>query len=1092
MAVNIAGKHDEVIAMIPETLSHFRVLEEIGAGGMGVVYRAHDEQLDRDVALKVLPSGLLADESARRRFRREALALAKLNHPNVGAVYEFGGQDGVDFLVMELVSGVPLNARLSSGPLPTEEVLRLGTQLAEGLEEAHAQGIIHRDLKPGNLRLTTDGRLKILDFGLAQWLNAEADAAPTITAITSTHVSGTVPYMAPEQLRGQRADERTDVYAVGAVLYEMATGKRPFAGASGPQLIGAILEAPVASPRSHNRRLSPSLEFVILKAVEKNPNRRYQSVRDLRVDLERLSQGVAPKSGSRRLRWAAAGSGALLLIVGLLAAFNVGGWRERFVPRDSLSGSTAPIKARRSLAVLGFKNLSGKPDEAWISTALSEMLATEMAAGGHLRTIPGEDVARMKLDLSLTDAETFGRDTLQRIRTHLGSDLVVLGSYLALGDGAGRRIRLDFRLQDTVAGETVATVSRTGTGNELLELVSGTGAELRQKLGVEDVPPSHVADVRASLPSNNEAARLYAEGLAKLRVFEGAQARELLEKAVAADPNHALAHSALAAAWSASGYDTRAQEQAKQAMDLSANLSREERLSIEGRYRELTRDWPKAIEIYKTLWGFFPDSLDYGLRLGAAQVSAGVAKEAFAVIDGMRRLPPPGGDDARIDLAESQAAVSLGDFKRAQDAARRAETKGRGRGAKLVVAQARTAEGLALERLGQLDAATAAFAEAQALFSAAGDTVGAAYAVQMNGNVLSDKGDFAAARSAYSDALAVFRRLGAQQRVASSLNNIGNVYYNQGDLAQARTYYEEVLRIDREVGNKAGLAGALGNMANVLDGMGDLAGARKMQEEGLAAFREVGDKRGTASTLNNLANLLVEIGDLAGARQKYEESLAITLEIGYKRGQGYSRFGLANVLAHQGALDRARATAEAALALRKEMSDENNLALSQTQLAAIAFEQGRLQDAEALVAPAAATFDRIKAVEHDATANALLARILLEQGKAAARGAADRADSLSQRAGDRISRFEATLASARVMAGSGDTAGALQRLQSLLAEAKTHGYLQFEYEARLALGQIEMKAGRTAAATARLAALEQDARAKGFQLMAGKAAKSRG
>ena len=1091
MAVNIAGKHREVPAMIPQTLSHFRVLEEIGAGGMGVVYRAHDEQLDRDVALKVLPSGLLADESARRRFRREALALARLNHPNVGAVYEFGGQDGVDFLVMELVSGVPLNARLSSGPLPTDEVLRLGTQLAEGLEEAHAQGIIHRDLKPGNLRLTTDGRLKILDFGLAEWLNAETDAAPTITAVTSTHVSGTIPYMAPEQLRGQKADARTDVYAVGAVLYEMATGKRPFAGASGPQLIGAILEAHVAPPRSHNRRLSPALEFVILKAVEKNPNRRYQSVRDLRVDLERLSQGVAPRSASRRLGWAVAGGGALLL-VGLLAAFNVGGWRERFVHRAPRAGAPSSIKARRSLAVLGFKNLSGNPDEAWISTALSEMLATEMAAGGHLRTIPGEDVARMKLDLSLTDADTFGRDTLQRIRTHLGSDLVVLGSYLALGNGAGGRIRLDFRLQDTVAGETVATVSRTGTENELLDLISGTGTELRQKLGVEGVSPSQASDVRTSFPSNNQAARLYAEGLAKLRVFEGRQARELLEKAVAADPAYALAHSALAAAWSASGYDTRAQEQAKQAMDLSASLSREERLSIEGRYRELTRDWPKAIEIYRALWGFFPDNLDYGLRLSAAQVSAGIAKDAFGVIDGLRRLPPPGGDDARIDLAESQAAGSLGDFKRARESARRAETKGRGRGATLVVAQARAAEGFALERLGQLDAATAAFAEAQALFSAAGDTVGAATAVQMNGNVLSDKGDFAAARTAYGDALAVFRRLGAQQRVASSLNNIGNVLYNQGDLAQARTYYEEVLRIDREVGNKAGLAGALGNLANVLDGMGDLAGARKMQEDGLAAFREVGDKRGTASTLNNLGNLLAEIGDLAGARQRYEESLAITLEIGYRRGQAYSKFGLADVLAYQGDLGQARATAEAALALRKDMSDENNLALSQTQLAAIALEQGRLQDAEALVRLAAATFDRIKAVENDATANALLARILFEQGNAAARGAADRAVSLSQRAGYRLPRFDATLASARVMAGSGDAAGAQQQLQSLLAEAHTHGYLPYEYEARLALGQIEMKTGRTAAAGARLAALEKDARARGFQLVAGKAAKSRG
>jgi eukaryotic-like serine/threonine-protein kinase len=1093
LAVNIAGKYAEVPAMIPETLSHFRILEEIGAGGMGVVYRAHDEHLDRDVALKVLPAGLLADESARRRFRREALALARLNHPNVGAVYEFGGQDGVDFLVMELVSGVSLNARLSSGPLPGDEVLRLGTQLAEGLEEAHAQGIIHRDLKPGNLRLTTDGRLKILDFGLAEWLNAESDAAPTITAVTSTHVSGTIPYMAPEQLRGHKADARTDVYAVGAVLYEMATGKRPFAGASGPQLIGAILEAPVAPPRSHNRRLSPGLEFVILKAVEKNPSRRYQSVRDLRVDLERLSQGAAPRFRSHRFGWAVAGSGALLLLVGLLAGFNAGGWRERFAQRALPTASTPSIKARRSLAVLGFKNLSGNPDEAWISTALSEMLATEMAAGGHLRTIPGEDVARMKLDLSLSDADTFGRDTLQRIRAHLGSDLVVLGSYLALGEGAGGRIRLDFRLQDTAAGETVAAVSKTGTENELLDLISGTGAELRQKLGVEEVSPSQASDVRASLPSNNEAARLYAEGLAKLRVFEGRQARDLLEKAVAADPAHALAHSALAAAWSSSGYDTRAQEQAKQAMDLSARLSREERLSIEGRYRELTRDWPKAIEIYRALWGFFPDNLDYGLRLSAAQVSAGVAKDAFAVIDGLRRLPPPAGDDARIDLAESQAAGSLGDFKRAQESARRAETKGRGRGARLVVAQARAAEGFALERLGQLDAATAAFADAQALFSAAGDTVGAATAIQMNGNVLSDKGDFAAARNAYGDALAVFRRLGAQQRVASSLNNIGNVFYNQGDLAQARTYYEEVLRIDREIGNKAGLAGALGNLANVLDAMGDLAGARKMQEEGLAAFREVGDKRGTASTLNNLGNLLAEIGDLAGARQRYEESLAITLEIGYKRGQAYSKFGLADVLAYQGDLDEARATAEAALALRKEMSDENNLALSQTQLAAIALEQGRLQDAEALVRLAAATFDRNKAVENDAAANAVLARILLEQGNAAAaRGASDRALSLSQRAGNRLPRFEATLASARVLAGAGDTAGAQQRLQSLLAEVQRHGYLPYEYEARLALGQIDVKAGRIAAAGVRLAALEKEARAKGFQLIAGKAAKSRG
>src|SRR3982751_85911 len=214
--------------MVPQTLSHYRVIEKIGAGGMGVVYRAHDEQLDRNVAVKVLPTGTLADESSRRRFRHEALALAKLNHPNIGAVYEFGQQDGIDFIVMELVSGVSLDVRIASGALPEKEVLRLGIQLADGLEAAHAVGIVHRDLKPGNLRLTVDGRLKILDFGLAQISHPEEMTAVTVTLTKSQEVSGTVPYMAPEQLRGHIADQRSDIYSAGAGVYEMITAQRTF------------------------------------------------------------------------------------------------------------------------------------------------------------------------------------------------------------------------------------------------------------------------------------------------------------------------------------------------------------------------------------------------------------------------------------------------------------------------------------------------------------------------------------------------------------------------------------------------------------------------------------------------------------------------------------------------------------------------------------------------------------------------------------------------------------------------------------------------------------------------------------------------
>src|SRR5437899_16939 len=232
--------------LVGQTFGHYRILEQIGAGGMGVVYRAHDEQLERDVAIKVLPIGTLADEASRKRFRKEALALAKLNHPNIATVHEFGTQDGTDFLVTEYIPGVTLDDKLANGVLPSKEVVALGIQLAQGLSAAHENGVVHRDLKPANLRLTSDGRLKILDFGLAQLMPHASDLGLTATVTKSQEVTGTLPYMAPEQLRGQRADQRTDIYSAGAVLYEISTGKRPYQQTSGPQLISAILERPLA------------------------------------------------------------------------------------------------------------------------------------------------------------------------------------------------------------------------------------------------------------------------------------------------------------------------------------------------------------------------------------------------------------------------------------------------------------------------------------------------------------------------------------------------------------------------------------------------------------------------------------------------------------------------------------------------------------------------------------------------------------------------------------------------------------------------------------------------------------------------------
>ena len=279
--------------MIGQTLGHYRIVEKIGEGGMGVVYRACDERLNRDVALKLLPAGMLADSAALKSFREEAQALSKLNHPNIATVHDFDVQDRTSFLVMEYIPGNSLDQKIAAGAVPEKEVIRLGTQLAQGLQAAHSKGIVHRDLKPSNLRVTPDRRLKILDFGLALF-SEPTDQNATQTSLDIRPLAGTLPYMAPEQLQGQPADQRSDIYAAGAILYEMTTGQRLFPDKHGTRLVEAILHRSPQLPRDLNARVSPELQGIIQKALDKDPERRYQSARELQVDLQRMSISASP------------------------------------------------------------------------------------------------------------------------------------------------------------------------------------------------------------------------------------------------------------------------------------------------------------------------------------------------------------------------------------------------------------------------------------------------------------------------------------------------------------------------------------------------------------------------------------------------------------------------------------------------------------------------------------------------------------------------------------------------------------------------------------------------------------------------------
>jgi eukaryotic-like serine/threonine-protein kinase len=1071
---------------IGQILGHYRIVEKIGAGGVGVVYRAHDLQLERDVAIKVLPAGMLAGETARKRFRKEALSLARLNHPNIATIFEFGSQDGTDFLVAEYIPGITLDIKLIGGPLPTKNVSVLGAQLAQGLAAAHEQGVVHRDLKPGNLRLTPDGRIKILDFGLAQWMPYAGDLGLAVTMTKSQEVTGTLPYMAPEQLRGGTADARSDIWAVGAVLYEMATGKQPFPEPNAPLLIDAILNRAPTRPSKINGLISPGLENVILKALNKDPAARYQMASELGADLDRLTAGVTPLAAKPGLKWPWIATGCAFLVVGLA----VGGYFARRNWSGTLNSAAtvgkSAIKPRRSVAVLGFVNLTGKPDQAWLSTALSEMLSTELAAGGNLLTIPGESVAQMKASLSLPDADSYGRETLAKIRKNLGADEVVQGSYLALRGG---KLRLDLKLEDATSGEIVDSVTENGTETQISDLVSRAGTALRDKLGAGAISSDQAAQVTRSLPTNPNAARRYAEGLALMHAFDYLGARDSLQSAVLAEPNFALAHSALALAWRALGYNAKARIEAKKGFDLSAGLEQEQRLWVEGQYHDVAHQWEEAVETYRTLFRFFPDNLEYGLRLANVQTFGGKPKDALLTVDQLRKLPPPSSDDPRIDIAEGFATSLLGDYKRELTVATHADESAAKLGARLERARALMLEGQALNALGQPKPGVAKAEEAKEILFLAGDRDMAAAAINRVAVALVGQGDYAAAKARYEQALSIWQEVGDQGKVASAYNNLGQILKQQGDLANANGMYQRALAAFRETEDKNSAALTLGNIGNLQNSAGDLSDAKITLEKALGATKEIGNKDLEETDLINLADVLYLKGDPAAAQELLHQAEPLLAETGDQSDVVDADLVYGEVLLGTGDLPGARAKYAEALNLSNGINARQTAAAAGLGLADVAIEQERPADAESPCRHAIAEFQAEKNTSEEIAGRAILARALLAMGKTAdAQSEINSAKSLVASSQNLGIRLQMAVVVARVRSAIGRTAEAERVLQTTLLEATKSGFFSDQLEARYALGEIEMKSGKAAEGQSRLAAVEKDATAKGFLLIARKVA----
>jgi DNA-binding winged helix-turn-helix (wHTH) protein/tetratricopeptide (TPR) repeat protein/TolB-like protein len=757
--------------------------------------------------------------------------------------------------------------------------------------------------------------------------------------------------------------------------------------------------------------------------------------------------------GSKRRIWIVAVGIAALIVVSTLVIYRA----NRKMQLAPVAAPSKNVNSRSSIAVLGFKNLSSGRDADWLSTAITQMLSTELANGGKVRVIPEETVARAKLDLGLKEKDGYPRDSLRALRADLGSDYVVAGSYVALGDRNSGQVRVDLRLQETISGETLASIAVSGKQSEIFDLLARAGQEMRIKLGAT-VPPEGDVDWRTVLPSNPEAARLYTEGLTRLRVSENLPASELLQKSLIIEPNFALGHAALAEAWSALGYDARALASAQKALSVSNGLPEDERLEIQGRYYELNHDWAGAMGVYRHLWQDFPDDLESGLKLAAAQTSAGNLNEASATLSSLRSVPASQRDDPRIDLAEASVAARNADYKRQQALAEQAAKKARSSGARLLLARAQLVKGWALDDQSQLNEALEAYSAARQIFEEAGDRDGTATALNDLGIVLQKQGNLTGARAKLEQARDYFRQVADENGYGAVLTNLGEVYRAQGELSQAEDLYREALNIFRKSGRKDNEYATMNDLGGVLYQRGDFRGARKLYENLLEVRKGAGDKNGVALAKTNLADVLRVQGELDRAVGVYEEALATFKEIGDRSATTAVGLSLARALVSKQDLPAARRSLQEALTVNLEIGAKGDAALDRVMLARVAFLERHPEQFDASVQSAIEELRAENRGADEMEARAMQAEGLLAIGKInEAKETLDKATAL--RVTDWLAKFRFSASSARLEAAQGNDSAAKRKLIATMADAKRAGCVVCQIEIRVALSEIDSRNG---------------------------------
>lgn len=1037
----------------------YEIVALVGTGAMGIVYQAHDQELNVDVALKVLRSDLATDPRFVERFRRELLLARQVVHRNVVRIHDISESDGVRFLTMTYVEGESLLELLErDGPIALERAIQIVQQLADALQHAHDAGVVHRDLKPGNILIGTDGSAYITDFGVARSVGrSELTRAGAVV--------GTPDYLSPEQVAGDPIDHRSDIYALGIVFYEMLTGKLPFAGDSQEEILAQRLMGRVRDVRHTGREVPRYVRAAIGRCLERQPSRRYQQARELAADLSGTSARLSWRPG-----WKAAA--VILAVLGGVATLAIvaGEWLTPRTPHAAV----APV-IRRALAVLPLSDDTADPTLAWAGTGLPDMLSAKLSQSPELRVLDTQRVFRIVRDLGLTHGR-YDAHTIRQLAELLDVDALLTGTVRR----AGETVRVDLRLieRDDEDGSDARHVAAESPGaNGVFALVNQLAERLRRELGAARPPE---ADQQEPSTASVDAARAYNEGRMRLAVGDYVGAVPALERATAADPRFTAAMERLGEAYQNLGY----RDKALAAVERAARSVEGNRSRLASRVRArlaLLRGDPEAAEKeYADLAARYPRDTELLLDLAAAQSGHG---EIARAVDTLKKGTTIDQNDPRAWFLLGKNTILAGDSQRALNdylvralALQKQFRNAQGEGDVL------NAMGVAYHQLGEYSQALEHYSASAAIRETLHDDRGTATSLKNRARIYLAMSRLSEAEPDLRGAQRIYQRIGDRNGLADVMNDFGVLYERRGAYADALRSYESGLNIRRTLGDGRLLAQSHDNVGYIHYVLGEYDKAGIYWKEALNVRQQIGEKSGIILSTQNMGFLQIAQGRWTAALKSFLDALERSREIDFKNAMAVS-FGNVGVLQHyQGRYEAGLSSLDEALAILTQLGDKRGLAEFTMKQVGVLLDIGALNEAKEKLDAAEPLARGSGNREQLSDFSVLSAEWSARRGdRAAARRALARAAEQAESSRSRPAQLRVRIAKGAIAEDLGDPSSAIGMLTSALAEAEAIGDVPLQLRAREPLARAHFSRGEWSQAEAIARAALSQAESSGWE-----------